>query len=152
MTTITPFLWFEGDVRAAVERYLEVFDEAELLEATPGPDGDYFVATLQVHDTRFTILAGGDHYTLNEAFSLMVTVDTQDEVDRLWAALLEGGGSELACGWLTDRFGLTWQVVPAGVPEMLTSSDRAAADRAQAAMMSMQKLDLAVMRAAYEGR
>lgn len=152
MTTITPFLWFEGNVREAVERYLEIFEEAELLEASPGPDGDYFVATLAVHGARFSILAGGRDHVLSEAFSFAVSVDTQAEVDRLWDALLEGGGRELACGWLTDRFGLTWQVMPAALPAMLASSDREAAQRATDAMMTMQKLDLAVLQAAYEGR
>ncbi len=152
MTTITPFLWFEGRVREAVERYLEIFEDAELLETTPGPDDDYFVATMHLHGVRFSILAGGPDHVLSEAFSLAVAVDTQEEVDRLWDLLLEGGGRELACGWLTDRFGLTWQVLPTGLPAMLTSSDREAAQRTSEVMMTMNKLDLAQLQAAYEGR
>lgn len=148
---ITPFLWFDADIKVIIERYQEIFDDFEILETSPGPDGGYFIASVRIHGQSLTMMNGGPDHRLSEAFSLSVGVDTQDEIDRLWDALLDGGGKELACGWLTDRFGVTWQIVPSVLPRLMGSPDRAAAERARKAMMTMMKLDISRLQAAYDG-
>ena len=148
---ITPFLWFDADIKVIIERYQEIFDDFEILETSPGPDGGYFIASVRIHGQSLTMMNGGPDHRLSEAFSLSVGVDTQDEIDRLWEALLDGGGKELACGWLTDRFGVTWQIVPSVLPRLMGSPDRAAAERARKAMMAMMKLDISRLQAAYDG-
>ena len=112
MTTITPFLWFDDNAEQAIERYLKVFDEAELVEENRLPDGQLFLATIRLQGTTLTLMNGGPHHKLTEAFSLSVSVETQQEVDEISDALIDGGGEQGPCGWLVDAFGLSWQIVP----------------------------------------
>ena len=150
-TTITPFLWYDANAGDAVARYLEVFPDAELLHEQPGPDGNLFIAEIRLQGQQLTLMNGGPHHRLSAAFSLMVQVDGQEEVDRISDALIAGGGHQDSCGWLTDAFGLSWQVVPRRMLEMFTSADREAAGRAQQAMLGMKRLNLPELEAAFAG-
>lgn len=149
--TVTPFLWFDDDAEAALQRYLEVFDTTELLSEQRHPDGSLFIAEISLQGQRLTLMNGGPHYRLTEAFSLAVSVETQREVDDLTAALLEGGGTQQQCGWLVDAFGLSWQIVPTALQRLLADPDREAAGRAQAAMMQMHKIDVQGLQDAFDG-
>ncbi len=150
--TITPFLWFDDNAESAVQRYLEIFDTAEILSQQRGPDGVLFLAEISLQGQRLTLLNGGPTYRLTEAFSLAVSVETQEEVDSISAALIEGGGRQSQCGWLVDAFGLSWQIVPTALPRLLGDSDREAAGRTQAAMMQMQRLSIQGLQDAFDGR
>jgi len=150
-TTVTPFLWFDDNAEPALERYLSLFDDAELLDAQRHPDGALFIASIRLQGQPLMLMNGGPDFQLNEAFSLSVGVETQDELDHLWDGLLEGGGHPTMCGWLVDAFGLSWQIVPTALPRLLGDPDREAAGRAQAAMLQMQKLDVAALQAAFDG-
>lgn len=149
--TITPFLWFVDNADAAIERYLKVFDDTELVSEQRMPDGSLFIATIRLQGQELVLMNGGPAHSLSEAFSLSVAVDTQEEIDRLSAALIEGGGELTMCGWLNDVFGLSWQIVPRVLPELLGADDREAAGRAQQAMLQMQKLDIAALQDAFDG-
>lgn len=147
---ITPFLWFDGNAEQAAEFYMSVFKNsrkvAELRNPgeAPGPKGGVLTITFELDGTRFTALNGGPNYKFNEAVSFMVRCDSQDEVDYYWSRLTEGG-DEIACGWLRDKFGLCWQIVPARLPELIQHP------KAMQAMMTMKKLDIAALeRAAQE--
>lgn len=146
-------LWYDGNAEAAARRYCEIFPEARIANITKaqGPDaGDRaFLVELELGGQRYTLLNGGPHFKLNEAVSIMVTVDTQADVDRLWAALTEGGAPS-QCGWLRDAFGLSWQVVPEALPRLVAKGG-AVAERVLAAMMTMGKLDVAGLEAAAKG-
>jgi predicted 3-demethylubiquinone-9 3-methyltransferase (glyoxalase superfamily) len=148
--TVTPFLWFDDDAEAAVRRYLDIFDTAALLSEQRNPDGSLFLAEISLQGQRLTFLNGGPHHRLTEAFSLAVSVETQEEVDTISDALIAGGGTQGRCGWLVDAFGLSWQVVPTTLPRLLGDPDRAAAARAQAAMMTMDRLSIAGLQEAFD--
>ena len=155
MVSITPFLWFDGQVRQAVDFYASVFPDAEIISTSvfPGdaPDrqaGDFMTATIRIAGQEVTILDGGPSFTLDPAFSFFVSCKGQDEVDYYWDKLLEGGKAS-QCGWLTDKFGLSWQIVPTRLGELLSAPDREAADRALQAMLTMVKLDIAGLESAF---
>jgi len=150
--TVTPFLWFDDNAEAAINRYLEVFDTAELLSEQRHPDGALFVGEISLQGQRLTLMNGGPMHKLSDAFSLSVSVETQDEIDSITAALIEGGGHLTMCGWLVDAFGLSWQIVPTRLGELFSDPDREAAGRAQAAMMKMQKLDIQGLQDAFDGK
>ena len=152
MTTITPFLWFDDNAEQAIERYLKVFDEAELVEENRLHDGQLFLATIRLQGTTLTLMNGGPHHKLTEAFSLSVSVETQQEVDEISDALIDGGGEQGPCGWLVDAFGLSWQIVPTLLMRLMSDPDREKAGRAQAAMMQMKRLDLQALQDAFDGR
>lgn len=147
---VTPFLWFDANADAAMHRYLEVFDAAELISEQRLADGSLFIAEISVQGQRLTLMNGGPAHALTEAFSLAVSVETQDEVDAISDALIDGGGSQGPCGWLVDAFGLSWQVVPTTLGRLLGDADRVAAGRAQSAMMGMGRLDIAALQAAFD--
>ena len=111
MGKMTPFLWYDGKVAEAMELYRAVFPGSRVVNSTPGPDGTLMSATFELDGQRFTAFNGGPRYQLTHAVSMVVTCETQPEVDRLWARLTEGG-EESQCGWLVDRFGLSWQIIP----------------------------------------
>ena len=147
---ITPFLWFDDNAEEAVEFYLGIFRNSRRLGEmrntgdAPGPKGGILTITFELDGQRFTALNGGPDHKFNEAVSFVVRCETQDEVDDYWSKLTTGG-QEIACGWLKDKFGLCWQVVPARIGELLKSS------KAMQAMMKMKKLDIAELeRAAGE--
>ncbi len=148
MQKITPFLWFDGNAKEAAEFYVSLFPNSRIGEilrygdSGPGPKG----AVLTV---AFTALNGGPHYRFTPAVSFFIRCETQYEIDTLWEKLGDGG-TPLQCGWITDRFGLTWQVTPKTLLEMLADPDREKADRVTKAMMPMVKLDIATLQRAYD--
>ena len=152
MTTITPFLWFDDNAEQAIERYRKVFDDTEIVEENRLHDGALFVATIRLQGTTLTLMNGGPMHQLTDAFSLSVSVETQEEVDEISDALIDGGGEQGPCGWLVDAFGLSWQIVPTLLVRLMSDPDREKAGRAQAAMMQMKRLDLQALQDAFDGR
>lgn len=158
MQKISPFLWFDNNAGEAIDFYLSVFKNAKKIRVAtnpstaPGPEGALLVATIELEGQEITLMNGGPGHPLTDAISLTISCETQEEVDYYWSRLLEGGGSELACGWLKDRFGLCWQVTPIMLPELLAGSDSAKAARVMQAMMSMVKLDIAKLQAAADAK
>ena len=134
---VTPFLWYERDAEEAAKLYVSLFPESKIEEATP------MMVTFTLSGRRFMALNGGPHYKLAPAYSMFVRCEDQREVDDLWEKLMAGGGKEDRCGWMRDRFGLSWQICPVRLLELLSHEDRAMASKAQAAMMKMQKIDIA---------
>ena len=153
---IIPNLWFDTEAEQAAEFYVSVFDDARIVtvtrypEGAPRPAGTVMTVDFEIGGQRFTGINGGPEFTFDEAVSFQITCDTQEEVDRYWEALTDGG-SEGPCGWLKDRFGLSWQVVPTGMEELFADPDTSRASRAMAAMLTMRKLDIAALRAAADG-
>jgi predicted 3-demethylubiquinone-9 3-methyltransferase (glyoxalase superfamily) len=154
---ITPNLWFDRQAEQAAEFYVSIFPNSRILgttrypEGAPGPAGEVMTVDFELDGQRFTGINGGPHFTFDEAVSFLVPCADQAEVDRYWDALLEGGGTTSQCGWLKDRFGLSWQVVPDGMDELLADADPERAQRAMQAMLGMVKLDVAALRAAADG-
>ncbi|MGH2907115.1 MAG: VOC family protein [Solirubrobacterales bacterium] len=148
--SITPFLWFESGAKAASDYYLEVFDDAELVDTMPGPGDEPMGVTLRLKDLTLRLFNGGPMHKLDEAFSLFVFVETQEEVDYFWDKLVDGGEPS-RCGWLTDKFGVTWQIIPEMLPDVLAGSDPEGCQRATEAMLGMVKLDIAELQTAYDG-
>jgi predicted 3-demethylubiquinone-9 3-methyltransferase (glyoxalase superfamily) len=150
MNKITPFLWFDDNAEQAVDFYLSVFPHAKKLDvlradaAGPGKEGSVVTVAFELEGLQITALNGGPAYKLNEAFSLSVACETQDEIDTYWNKFLAAGGVELACGWIKDQFGLCWPVVPRGIAELVRHP------KAMKAMMGMMKLDLAALQKATE--
>jgi predicted 3-demethylubiquinone-9 3-methyltransferase (glyoxalase superfamily) len=153
--SITPFPWYDREAEDAARFYVSLFANSRIThvshygDAGPGPKGSVMVVAFELEGRRFTALNGGSVYRLSEAFSLLVDCTEQADIDRLWAALGEGGSYNV-CGWLKDRFGLSWQVNYAGLPDLLTG-DAARAGRVMAAMMKMTKIDIAALQAAAAG-
>ena len=156
MQKITPFLWFDGKAEEAMNFYLSIFKNGKALEtrrwgeAGPGQKGGVMTATFELEGQRFIALNGGPHYQFSPAVSFFVQCDTQAEVDHYWDKLSEGG-EPLRCGWLKDRYGLTWQIIPKALGEMLQDKDAARAARVMNAMMQMIKLDVPTLEQAYKG-
>ena len=156
MPRIHPFLWFHDQALPAARFYVSVFPNSRILsdvpnaEAAPGPTGQVMVVDFEIDGQRVTALNGGPVYTLSPAFSFVIDCEDQEEVDHYWDKLVDGGQPS-RCGWLTDRFGLSWQVVPKALFETIAGPDAAGRERATAAMMKMVKLDVAALKAAYAG-
>jgi predicted 3-demethylubiquinone-9 3-methyltransferase (glyoxalase superfamily) len=152
---ITPFLWFDNQAEEAMNFYVSVFEDAEVLdvsrygEAGPGPEGSVMVATFRLAGQEFMALNGGPQFTFTEAVSFLIDCKSQEEVDYYWDKLAEGGEPG-PCGWLKDKFGLSWQVVPSVLGEMLGDEDRERANRVMQAMLQMTKIDIAKLEQAYE--
>jgi predicted 3-demethylubiquinone-9 3-methyltransferase (glyoxalase superfamily) len=152
---ITPFLWFDTEAEQAAEFYTSVFPNSRITnvtrydEAGPRKAGTVMTVAFELDGQRFTAINGGPQFTFDEAISFVITCADQEEVDRYWAQLSDGG-EEGPCGWLKDRFGLSWQVVPEGLIEILTDADPERARRAREALYSMRKLDLAAIRDAAD--
>jgi predicted 3-demethylubiquinone-9 3-methyltransferase (glyoxalase superfamily) len=155
MFNITPFLWFDGNAEEAAQFYVSTFPNSQIDEivrrgdAGPGPEGSVLTVTFTLDGRPFVALNGGPHYQLTPAVSFFIYCETQDEIDNLWEKLGEGG-TPLQCGWITDRFGLTWQVTPKVLLKMLADPDQEKADRVMKAMMQMVKLDIATLKRAYD--
>jgi predicted 3-demethylubiquinone-9 3-methyltransferase (glyoxalase superfamily) len=145
MTSITPFLWFDNNVPEAVAFYKSVFPNAKVETVND------FMATFELEGQKFNALNGGPKYKFNEAISFFISVETQEEVDYFWNRLIADGGEESKCGWLKDKFGLSWQVVPTALGRYLSDPDRKKADRAMQAMMKMQKIVIADLDKAFAG-
>jgi predicted 3-demethylubiquinone-9 3-methyltransferase (glyoxalase superfamily) len=144
MNKITPFLWYNGQIQDAVTLYTTVFPNTKVLSTSPGPGGSLMSATLEIEGQPLILFNGGPAHKLSPAASLYVNCETQEEVDRLWAQLSEGG-AESQCGWLQDRFGLSWQIIPSILPRLLQDPDREKAGRAVKAMLAMSKIDIATL-------
>ena len=155
MQKITPYLWFDNQAEEAANFYTSLFKNSKILSASrygeggPGPAGSVMTISFQLDGQEFVALNGGPQYKFTEAISLFVNCETQEEVDRLWEKFTEGG-EEGPCGWLKDKYGLSWQIIPAGLVAMLSSSDAEKSQRAMQAMFSMKKIDLAKIKLAYE--
>lgn len=159
MPKITPFLWFDNQAEEAAKLYVSVFPNSKILsiarypgDSPGGTEGRVMTVEFELDGHKVIALNAGEMFKLSEAFSFVIDCDGQDEVDHYWNALTADGGQEAPCGWLKDRFGLSWQVTPRQLIQATTSSDREAAGRAFQAMMGMKKIDVAAIQAAYEGR
>lgn len=156
MQKITPFLWFNGNAEEAITFYVSIFHDGEIIGVSrfgdngPGPAGAVMTGTLKLGGQEFMVLNGGPEYKFTEAVSFFVSCDDQEEVDNLWGKLAEGG-QESRCGWLKDKFGLSWQIIPRQLGEMLQDEDPEKASRVMAAMLTMGKIDIKALRQAYDG-
>ena len=158
MAKIAPCLWFNGQAEEAAEFYTKLFPDSRIdkvsrstADTPAGPEGMVLTVDFTLAGEQFIGLNGGPEFQFNEALSFAIDCQDQAEVDRYWEALVEGGGEHGPCGWLKDRFGLSWQVVPRQLNELLEGPDPAGARRAMEAMLQMSKLDVAELRRAYEG-
>ncbi|MEN3343196.1 MAG: hypothetical protein V7644_2600 [Actinomycetota bacterium] len=147
MHEITPCLWFDTEGEEAAQFYTSLFPSSRILEVTrygsagPRPEGTAMTVSFELDGRRFVALNGGPQFTFSEAVSFQVSCETQEQVDDLWSALSEGG-EEGPCGWLKDRFGLSWQIVPTRLPELLSDPDRERSQRVMQAMLSMGKIEI----------
>jgi predicted 3-demethylubiquinone-9 3-methyltransferase (glyoxalase superfamily) len=157
MQAITPFLWFDDQAEEAAILYTSLFPNSKINKVTrygevgPGKAGTVMTVDFELNGRPFVALNGGPHYTFSEAVSFVVNCETQEEVDRYWERLSEGG-QEQPCGWLKDRFGLSWQVVPTVLVELLSDPDPEKSQRVMAAMLQMSKIEIEPLRRAYEGK
>jgi|SRR5271169_3431408 len=155
MQKITPFLWFDGKAEEAMSFYTSIFSDSEVVnimrygDAGPGPKGTVMSATFRLNGQEFIALNGGPQFSFTPAISFFVSCKTQEEVDQLWEKL-SAGGTPQQCGWLTDKFGLCWQIVPTVLGEMLQDKDAKKSSRVMAAMLKMVKLDIDRLKQAYE--
>jgi predicted 3-demethylubiquinone-9 3-methyltransferase (glyoxalase superfamily) len=155
MQKITPFLWFDNQAEEAMNFYVSLFKDSKILEVTrygaagPGPQGSVMTGTFQLNGQEFMALNGGTVFKFTEAVSFFVNCETQQEVDELWEKLTEGG-EEGQCGWLKDKFGLSWQIVPALLGQLLGDRDPAKAQRVMQAMLQMRKIDTVKLMQAYQ--
>ena len=157
-TKIFPFLWYAKDAEAAAKLYTSIFPDSRVdrvtamnSESPSGPPGSVKVVDFTLFGQPFQAMTAGTHHEFNDAISLVVTCEDQAELDRYWNALLEGGGKPQACGWLMDRYGVRWQIVPAILDEMMADKDPVRSKRATDAMLKMVKLDIAALQRAYKG-
>jgi predicted 3-demethylubiquinone-9 3-methyltransferase (glyoxalase superfamily) len=156
MQKITPFLWFDSQAEEAMNFYVSIFKNSKVVsvsrygEAGPGPKGSVMSVEFQLEGQTFRALNGGPLFKFNEAISLFVDCKTQEEVDELWAKLLEGG-QESQCGWLKDKYGLSWQIIPSVLMELLSDRDAAKAARVMRAMLGMRKINITELKRAAEG-
>lgn len=158
MHTITPFLWFNTQAEEAAKFYTSIFKNSKMLgiahypEGSPGPVGSVMTVEFQIEGQPFIALNGGPLFTFNESISFVVSCETQKEVDHLWNALTADGGQESMCGWLKDKFGVSWQIVPTAMGKLMSGKDPKKSQRAMQAMMKMKKLDIAELERAYDGK
>ena len=157
MKKITPFLWFDNQAEEAMNLYVSIFKNSRVLNLTrygeggPGPKGTVMTATFELDGQEFIALNGGPQFKFTEAISFSVNCETQEEIDEMWEKLSEGG-EKGRCGWLKDKFGLSWQVNPRILGEMLQDKDPEKAKRVVQAMLQMDKFDIKTLKQAYEGR
>jgi predicted 3-demethylubiquinone-9 3-methyltransferase (glyoxalase superfamily) len=152
MTTVTPFLWYDADLAEPLAYYASVFPSMQVVERSPGPDDSVAGATIELFGQRLTLLNGGPaHAGFMESFSLLVAVEMQGEIDELWSGLTADGGEEGRCGWLKDRYGLSWQIVPDRLGSLIGGPDPQRAKQALDAMLQMNKLCIEELQAAYDG-
>lgn len=156
MQKITPFLWFDTRAEEAMNFYVSIFKNSKVLsvsrygEAGPGPKGTVMSATFQLESQTFMALNGGPLFSFTPAISLFVNCETQQEVDELWDKL-SAGGSDERCGWLKDKYGLSWQIIPSVLGKMLSDKDPARSTRVMQAMLQMRKIEIAALQNAYDG-
>jgi predicted 3-demethylubiquinone-9 3-methyltransferase (glyoxalase superfamily) len=156
MQKITTYLWFDTQAQDAANFYTSLFENSRITgmshypEGGPGPAGQVLTVSFELDGQEFIALNGGPQFKFTEAISLLVNCASQEEVDRLWSGLIAGGGEEQACGWLKDRFGLSWQIIPTVLGEMLTDKEPRKAQGVMQAMLQMTKIDIPALQAAYE--
>jgi len=154
---ITPFLWFNNEAEEAATFYASVFKNAAIGSVSrygdegPGPKGTAMVVTFRIEGQEFMALNGGPQFKFTPAISFMVHCDTQEEIDELWEKLTSNGGQEIECGWLTDKYGLSWQIVPTVFGKMMQDKDAVKKGRVMRAMMQMKKMDIHKLEEAYAG-
>jgi predicted 3-demethylubiquinone-9 3-methyltransferase (glyoxalase superfamily) len=156
---IFPFLWYAKEAEEAATFYASIFPDSRVdrvmsmqSESPSGPPGSVKVVDFTLLGQRFQAMTAGPHHDFNDAISMVVLCDDQVELDTYWSALLTGGGKEQACGWLNDKYGLRWQIVPSRLVDMMADKDPVRSKRVSDAMMQMVKLDIAVLEAAYAGK
>lgn len=155
MQKITPFLWFNDNLEEAMNFYVSIFKNSKIVsvsrygEAGPGPKGAVMGATFELDGQQFLALNGGPHFSFTPAISMFVNCETQDEIDELWEKL-SAGGEKSRCGWLKDKFGLSWQIVPSSLGEMLQDKNPEKSKNTMQAMLQMNKLDIAKLREAHD--
>ncbi|MBA2114407.1 VOC family protein [Bremerella alba] len=155
MQRITPFLWFNDQAEEAVEFYLSIFDDSRVLTQTkygevgPGPVGSIMTIEFELQGQKFVALNGGPHFTFNEAVSFVIHCESAQEVDHFWEKLSVGGETS-QCGWLKDKYGVFWQVVPTLLPRLISDANQDKAQMVIAAMLQMQKLDVVALQTAYD--
>ncbi|HEY6152956.1 MAG TPA: VOC family protein [Candidatus Udaeobacter sp.] len=164
MRKITPFLWFDGQAENAVKFYTSIFKDSKVgrtlryseevakVSASGQSAGSVLTIEFEIEGQKFVALNGGPQFQFNESVSFVVNCKTQKEVDYYWEKLTAGGGEESACGWLKDKFGLSWQITPTVLIDMLHDKDADKAERVMHAMLQMQKIEIAKLKAAYEGK
>jgi predicted 3-demethylubiquinone-9 3-methyltransferase (glyoxalase superfamily) len=156
MQKITPFLWFDSNAEEAANFYTSIFKNSKILnvarygEAGPGPKGSAMTVTFQLEGQPFITLNGGPHYTFSPAISFFVNCETQAEVDEFWNKL-SAGGKEVQCGWLQDKFGVSWQIIPKALMELMSDKDPVKSQRVFKAMLQMTKIDIEGLQRAYRG-
>jgi predicted 3-demethylubiquinone-9 3-methyltransferase (glyoxalase superfamily) len=150
MPTMTPFLWFDSQAEEAMNLYASIFKRSKVISVSRA-QGRVMAVQFELEGQKFMALNGGPHYTFNEAISLFVGCETQQEIDEYWGKLTADGGAPGQCGWLKDKFGLSWQIVPNALTRMLSDPDPAKSGRVMQAMLQMKKLDLSQLQNAYDG-
>jgi len=157
MQKVSPFLWFNDNAEEAANFYTSIFKNSKILavarygDAGPGPKGSVMTINFQIEGQEFIALNGGPHFKFNESISFSVNCETQEEVDELWEKLT-AGGQESQCGWLKDKYGLSWQINPRVLGEMLSDKDPEKAKRVMGAMLQMKKIDIKTLKQAYDGK
>lgn len=151
MKKITPFLWFDTEAEEAMNLYVSIFKNSKVLGVTPGPNGRAMSVNFELEGQEFIGLNAGPEFKFNESISFLVNCNSQEEVDELWEKLTADGGEESRCGWLKDKYGLSWQIIPTALGEMLGDPDRQKAGRAMQAMLQMNKIDIQGLKQAYDG-
>jgi len=155
---ITPFLWFDSQAEEAANFYCSIFANSKIGKVTrygkagPGPEGSVLTIVFSLDGQEFTGLNAGPHFKFTEAISFVVPCNTQDEIDNYWSKLTSGGGQESQCGWLKDKFGLSWQIVPAALGELMSDPDPQKSNRVMEALLKMKKLDIATLQKARDGK
>ena len=155
---ITTFLWFDNNAEEAANFYVSIFKNSKILSVArygdggPGPKGSVMTCNFQLEGQQFIALNGGPHFKFTEAISLLVNCDTQEEVDTLWSKLTANGGAPSQCGWLKDKFGLSWQIIPTALFELMSDKDPARSKRVMEAMLQMTKIDINKLKQAYDQR
>jgi predicted 3-demethylubiquinone-9 3-methyltransferase (glyoxalase superfamily) len=158
MQKISPFLWYDGKAEEAASLYTSVFKNSRIVsvsrygEGAPQPKGTVMSVTFELEGLEFIALNGGPHFTFTPAISLFVKCETQAEVDELWDRLTADGGEKSRCGWLKDKFGVSWQIIPTALGRMLQDKDPARSRRVMGAMLQMDKIDIAALQRAYDGQ
>jgi len=154
---IKPFLWFEHQAEEAATYYCSIFKNSRMLEVarypegSPAPAGSVMIASFELEGIQFVALNAGPQFKFSEAISFVVSTDTQEETDYYWNKLTADGGQESACGWLKDKFGLSWQITPKRLIDLISSKDKATATRVMQAMLKMHKIDIATLERAAQG-
>jgi predicted 3-demethylubiquinone-9 3-methyltransferase (glyoxalase superfamily) len=148
---ITPFLWFDGKAEEAMNFYVSIFKDSKALNVYPGPDGKAFSVVFELEGQKFMGLNAGPKYKFTEAISFFVDCETQQEVDTLWEKL-SAGGEKSKCGWLKDKFGLSWQIIPKILGKLLYDKDSEKSQRVMMALLKMDKIDIASLQRAYDNK